>query len=50
MKALFTICLWPMALVGAGLLAAVGVGLVRLGWDFGGRFLRWLTVPMEKLK
>jgi len=42
MKTLFTICLWPMAIIGLGILAASTVALFRAGWDIGQDLIHWL--------
>jgi hypothetical protein len=42
MKTAFTICLWPMALIGVGLIGAIVCGLVRAGWRIGMDLLDWI--------
>lgn len=42
MKLWMTLALFPMAVIGTGLLAAMTVSLLRAGWDIGEDLMDWL--------
>lgn len=48
MKTLFTICLWPVSFIGAGIILAILWRLFKLGWNIGKDMILWAEKKVLK--